>query len=144
MPILIKGSGGAEDRVYRHEVYIENEVVFERDGGTITLTLPLKLSGACNVNALAIGRMWIGESQSGTANRYRWRFSGAIYKNSGEWCMVNNSTGEGYHSDDLDVDFTYDGSNLVLTITDERTLGVMDEDATYFNQFTADLYYTEG
>lgn len=144
MPIFIRGSGGAlDENVFKWESFATGDVGFVRDGNTITLTFPLVLDGACVVKRLAIRQMWIGESETGSANRYRWRFSGVFQETSGEWCMVNDSTGAGVHADDMSVNFTYDGSNLILTITDEDALAVMDEDATYFNRFHADLFYTE-
>ena len=121
----------------------EHEVGFERTGNTITLTIPL--SSGFTPFILAIEKMRIGESESGSANKYRWCFSGVINfeSNNGCWCMVNNTTEEGVYCG-VSASYTHDGSNLIVKIIDEDGVAVMDEDATYFNDFFAYLFSKKG
>lgn len=142
MPIHIYGSGASSDEAILHEHFLESAVSYARDYDTVTLTFPLSTDSACSVEVLAIKKMRIGESESGAANRYRWCFSGVFRGATGTMSLVNDSDATGWYDNSVSFSYKQEGKNLILTFQSEDTVGNMDEDATYFNDFDADLFYT--
>lgn len=131
---------------YESQTFWRNEASFERSGNSITLTFPVHTGSNFKPYLLAINRLYIGEGASNVYD-WRWRFLAVIeFDSTGvgvDNCflyMINSRSGVGFEGE-ATVSYTYDGTNLELTITDDETIGIMPSDATFFNDFDSTLFY---